>query len=437
MAVRPSLPARFLLPSGLRAGFRDGAARKAAQALSIQNRSASLAEQISVLRAPGVLVDESGAPLFAMRLALRDVHVLRAFLLWASVLPEEEFLYVCSNCGAPFSASPSALFEPSPFVDGELSDPEFDAPFDFDAWYPIEPVRVGRRMASRVRLADRTLEEAFALVPCEGRMPARITPAFVLAMGIRALGGERRLSAMAEALSQAGPRARDALIDVWLLAHYSPRLWGTHRCAKCGARNDLRLPLAREFVGRDVAGEEARASFGTREGPFPDLDAFEAQVRKAARVVYRRRGVRNVDLVVDDGVPAVDESGEPLLGCYSPGTPVDMDFEIPKRPEIRIFYRTFQAEYQRDWRFDIEDEIEETLDHELTHHLHQLSGDDPLGDEEDAEIEMEHMRVVGQKEARRRLLRQAADDFWGFLKATWVLWAVLLGLSMLMWCGRA
>jgi hypothetical protein len=99
-----------------------------------------------------------------------------------------------------------------------------------------------------------------------------------------------------------------------------------------------------------------------------------------------------------------------------------------------LFYRTFRAEYRADPAFDLEAEIHETIDHEVTHHLHHLSGDDPLDDEERAEIAMEHARLVGRREVARRAARGFAGDIAGFLRVSWPLWIALAVASALTWC---
>jgi DNA-directed RNA polymerase subunit RPC12/RpoP len=470
---------------------------------------------LEILEGRGVLSNERGEPIDPRTLPLRDAHVLRALLTYAGVVPEEPGSYSCLNCGEAFEVAPSSLFEPGPFVDGELDDPVLDAPFAFGAWHPIPAVRVSASpdrnapstrplaavLARRVRLAERAVGEALPLWTAAGARVLRITPAVVTAMGVAGLAahGERaafrrgnasmrgafrvghgssarmlgRASvvessiALADALAGASKRAWGELVDLFHAAHYSPRLVGVYRCPACGARNDLDVPLDRELAresleddfplgdpeGEDAAsaedhaperepGEEprshfvpvpkARAASGRR--PFPDLSSFEARVRRSAAAVYRARGVKNIDLFIDAGVPACDDGGEPLLGCYTPGTAVGADLEIPKRPEIRLFYRTFKAEHRADPAFDLEAEIHETIDHEVTHHLHHLSGVDPLDDEERAEIAMEHARLVGRREVARRAARGVIGDITGFFRVTWPLWIGLTVAAALAWC---
>jgi len=468
---------------------------------------------LEVLKERGVLSDDRGGPLDLGSLPLRDAHVLRALLMYAGVVPEEPGSYTCLNCGDAFEVAPSSLFEPGPFVDGELDDPILDAPFAFGAWHPVPAVRVsavpdrsaapkrplGAVVARRVRLAERTVEQARPLWLATGSSVLRITPAVVIAMGVAALAAQgdraafRRSSgsrrppfvagyksstrllgrasvvessiALADALAGASKRAWSEIVDLFHAAHYSPRLVGLHRCPACGARNDLDVPLERELAREDLdmggaldeqdkedddrnaedaepdanrpnAGgqfvhtSKARAAAGRR--PFPDLASFEARVRKSAAAVYRARGVKNIDLFIDADVPACDDGGEPLLGCYTPGTAADL--EIEKRPEIRLFYRTFRAEHRADPAFDLEAEIHETIDHEVTHHLHHLAGHDPLDAEERAEIAMEHARLVGRREVVRRAARGAIGEITRFFRVTWPLWIALAAAAGLAWC---
>jgi hypothetical protein len=353
---------------------------------------------------------------------------LRALLAWAGIVGEEAAEFSCANCAAVFELAPSASLELAPFVDGELDDPELDAAFDFEKTYPLPVLRAGGKSARTVRLAPRTVSETLPLWR-NAYVPLRMTPAFVTAMGVVALGRERRGSALADALAEASDEAWGAIVDLYNDAHYTPRLVAVHRCVECGARNDVEAPLERE-----LPREPPRATATARPTAFPDLDAFEAKVRAIAARVYAARRVKNVSLVIDDGVPVCDDGGEPLLGCYTPGG-VDPETGISQAPEVKLFYRTFQTEFTEDAAFDIEAEIRETIDHELTHHLHHLSGTDPLDDEERAEIDREHVRRVGQREAIRRASRGFGADIAGFLRATWPIWIVVAVASALAWCA--
>jgi hypothetical protein len=394
-----------------------------------------------------VLSNARGAPLDPLDLPLPDAHVLRALLALAGIVEEEAGDYTCENCGVPFDVAPSTLLEIGPFTDGELSDPELDRPFEFAAWHRIPAIRVGRAVCRRVRLVERTVGEALPLLRLSGIETLRITPAVVTAMGIAALGRERRAPRLADALAEASDEVWGAIVDLYHEARYPARLVAVHRCRTCGARNDLDVPLKRELsrvpmrVAELEAGGSSRSRF-PRAAPahdvpaFPNLDSFEARVRASAERIYQDRGVRNIDLFIDADVPACDEGGEPLLGCYTPGTTGD-DLGIARPPEIRIFYRTFQSQFRDDPAFDVDVEIAETIDHEVIHHLHELAGNDPLDDEERDAIERERARLVGHAEAGRRARRGALEDLAGFLRVTWPIWLIVAVGSALAWCGTA
>ncbi len=422
----PRLPARVHLPSGRVARLSSEAARRAApEARTPDTRPGGCMEALVILEAEGVVTTDEGARMDVRGLSLRDVHVLRALLTHAGVQTEEAAELPCENCGAPFRVVPSSLLEIAPFVDGELDDPELDAPFDHDAAHTIPALRVGTELSRSIRIAERTVEEALPLFRAESS-PARITPAIVVAMGITALGRERRASAIAKALTEAPDEAYQAVADRLYEAHYSARLVAVHRCAGCGARNDLDVPWVREIpyeIGKPRASRRA----------FPDLDAFEALVASAADRIYRARGVRNIDLLVDDGVPYCDDGGEPLLGCYTPGG-TDPTLGMPQAPEIRVFYRTFQSEHRRDRSFDVAAEINETIDHEITHHLHHLAGDDPLDEEEHAAITKEAVRRVGKREAARRAGKGLAEELSGFVRTTWPLFVIAFVATYFTFC---
>lgn len=452
--ARRMLPPEVHLPSGAVLRLSDSAARAHAAVVlgapggaDAGERAAigRCAREVQILAGPSVLTDARGAPVDPLGLRLSDAHVLRALLAFAGVVPEEPGAYTCENCGAPFEVAPSSLLEIGPFTDGELDDPELDRPFDLGAWHPIPAMRVGRSVCRRVRFAERTVEEAMPLLRLPDDGVLRITPAVVTAMGIAALGPERRAPVLADALARAPDDAWAEIIDLYHDARYPQRLVAIHRCEGCGARNDLDVPLVRELARAPLRAtpDEGEEDEGARPGAaarrrsaFPDLDAFEARVRAAAERIYEERGVRNIDLFIDAGVPACDDGGEPLLGCYTPGTPAD-ELGIARPPEIRIFYRTFRAQAREDPGFDVDAEIVETIDHEVTHHLHHLAGDDPLDDEERAQIERERLRRVGHAEAARRARRSAIRDLGGFARATWPVWVIAAVGSALAWCEAA
>ncbi len=418
----PSLPPRLTLPSGLVVRLSPAAVRQAA---SPSAPAGSCLNALSLLETPGFLKTNDGRPLDVQALSLRDVHVLRAFLVYADLIADEPIELPCENCEKPFQVKPSTLFEPSPFVDGDLRDADLDAPFDHEKAHKIPRILVGKERARTIRIAARTVREVLPLWHAEGVAEVKLSPAIVIAMGITALGRERRASVIADALMHASPDAFRAVADLVYQAHYSPRLVGAYRCAACGARNDLEVISVAE-IPYDTTETKRR----TRR-VFPDVHTFERVVREAGKRIYRQRGVRNIDLIVDDGVPACDDGGEPLLGCYTPGQPDDLSGQ-PQGPEIRIFYRTFQAAFRDEPGFDVRAEIDETIDHEVTHHLHFLAGDDPLDDEERDAIVEENVRRIGQREATRRAGKAFTTDVVGFFRTAWPL---LLVAFVATWLG--
>lgn len=410
-----NLQAPIHLPSGRIVRIHERAARAAAATSKKTNTKNPCLHHLDVLQTPGVLFDEQNAPLDPLELDLRDAHVLRAFLAKHTIVHEDVASFTCSNCGAPFNVAPSTLLETAPFLDGELNDPELDAPFDFQHKHRVPAVRVGTTIARSVRLAPRSVGEALPLWRASHHNTLTITPSIVAAMGIVAIGDERRASRIADALAAASPKAWTAIVDLFHDAHYPPRLVAIHRCAQCGAREDLDVPQDRELP-RESLVEPLKHK--TR-GDFPEPDAFENLVRDAADAIYTKRRVRNIDLIIDTDVPACDDGGEPLLGCYTPGSTDPNADLIPARPEIRVFYKTFLAEHRADPTFDVEREIYETIDHEVIHHLNHLAGHDPIDDAEHDAIDVERARLVGRRESARRAVRSLTSDLLGFLRLTW------------------
>lgn len=416
MAAPSRRTLRLALPSGATAALDVARARAAAG-----EGAAGIAGALRILGAEGVLrATSASAPTTLDDLPLADLHVLRVALVQEGILDEPSIDIACDNCGGPIAVAPAREVELAPFRDGELDDPSLDAPFAFDVDHAIPAVRLARGVARTVRLAPRTVSEARALHRRDPATPLALTPALVAALGIVSLGRERRASAIAAALAAAPDAAWDAVCDRWDEAHGHPRLVASVRCPGCGARNDVPAPAERELGVPTGAAEPPRR----RGGPvaFPDVDTFTARVREHADVVFARKRMRGVDLVVDDDVPAVDDGGEPLLGCYTP--PHTDDLHIERPPEIRLFYRTFRAEMEADPAFPLDAEIRETIEHELEHHENFLRGEDPLDDEERDAIADERRRVVGRRESARRGVRAMVADLRGFLRVAWPLLAV-------------
>jgi len=395
------------------------AAARAATAKSLIERA------LDVLEADGLLATEDGTRVVLGELALRDFHYLRALVVRAGLVPEAARREPCENCGAALVVLACQTFEPGPYVDGELDDPELDAPFDFDAEHEL--TGASGRDPRKTRLSPRTVDEARRLLVGAG--PLALDRSVLAALGVRKLATATRAAEIADVLEGASDAVFGDVLALYEAAHYSPRMVADAFCAACGARTSVPVPSERE-LDRLAAPDERDASFAAPEG-FPTVDAFEVRVRAYADAVLKERGLRNIDVVLDDGVPWVDDGGEPLLGCYTP--PGDPDSLAP-RPEIRIFYRTFAAEARHDPDFDVEDEIRETLDHEAEHHLHFLEGEDPLDEAERAVIAKERARVVGRAELTRRDVQTFGRDLLGFAKIALPIVLVLVGLSLFRTC---
>ncbi len=409
---------RVHLPSGVRVWLDVSAA---AREVNRRPRADRILDAVEVVGSTDVVVRDDGTEVDALDLATRDVHVLRAMLVHERVLTEERADFDCENCSEPFSLAPTLALEAAPFLDGELDDPRLDAPFDFAANHPIATIAVGRTRARTVRLAPRTARESRALYAACDQRTMRMTPAVVAAMGIVALGREPRASVIADAIARAPARALQSLIDVYFEAHYPARLVAVHRCPSCDARNDIDVPIHREF---DRFNVEREPNFRL------ELDDFEQRVRAIAKSVYRDLAIANVDFVVDDDVARCDDGGEPLLGCYTPGGQ-DPDTGIEHPPEVRLFHRTFVQAARFELGFDVDAEIRETIEHELTHHLHYLRGDDPLDDAEHEALDRERLELVGRKETLRRMRRDGAQSLVGFVRTTWPAWLLVLLVTVL------
>jgi hypothetical protein len=411
-----------MLPSGRVVRFTPSALNHARPSTDPKG---SCLHVLSLVQTPGFVTTDAKDPVDISSFPLRDFHVLRAFLGYAGIVPDEPITLPCENCDKPFQVKASSLFEVGPFIDQELHDPELDAPFDYAKTHPIPRILVGRTHARNVRLAERQVQDVLSLWQAENTEEFQINPAIVTAMGLVALGRERRATVIAEALMRASPDTFRALMDLVYQAHYSPRLVGAHTCVSCGARNDVEVLPIREIP------DDARAGRTRKSRHFPDVETFERLVREAGKRIYRQRGVRNIALIVDDGVAEVDDGGERLLGCYTPSN-VDELTGHDRGPEIRLFYRTFQAAFQDEPTFDVRAEIDETIDHEVVHHLHFLAGDDPLDDEEREAIVEENVRRIGKRESARRAGKLFVDDVTGFFRTAWPL---LLVAFVATWLG--
>lgn len=391
-------------------------------------REKALATLLEAMEMPDVVARDDGAALSLGELPLGDVHVLLMLGFRLGHVLEPEHVFACENCEAPLRVRPSSQVEIGPFVDGELDDPELDRPFDFAASHPVPPLFTPRGAQRTLRLSPRILDEARVLF----RGPVRtMTKSLVLALGISAIGAERKTAALARALARASDDAWTTFGQLWEDAHCPPRLFAEVRCPVCNARNDVVAPAVRPF---DYVAEVLQG--GPPEAPAMTLDDFTAAAERYRAEVYDERGVRNLALVIDEGVPAVDDGGHPLLGSYQPGQSGD-DLDLGEtRAEVRLYYRSFMAELRLDPSYDLHHEIRETIDHEVEHHLYYLAGDDPMDRQERAVIAQERARVVGKKELVRRELRGAAADLRRFIKVAAPLFAILILIAALRFCSH-
>ena len=132
-----------------------------------------------------------------------------------------------------------------------------------------------------------------------------------------------------------------------------------------------------------------------------------------------------VPVILEQGVPHVDDGGVPLLGSYTPPPEGDEESLCPPTGEVRLYYRTFRNQWLDEGPYDVDAEIAETIEHELKHHLAFLRGWDETDAAERALIVEERRRVRGKAETQR----SARAERRTFLERTWPLWAILLLLA--------
>lgn len=412
------LPRGLTLPSGRRVSLRphDGATNAATET------SAELfALERRVLDAR-VTIEERGARVAIDELALGDFHLLRAVATKAGLLDEEAFTFACHNCGKELDAEPCALLETGPWEDDEASDPELDRALEPGTEIAIPPIALGRvREAKTVVFAPRTVGEARPLFRALARSPLTIDEDFVRGMGLARLDRTTDPARIARALEAASDDAFAAVVDAFLDTHYVPRLAGDVFCPQCGARSTIDAPAERELE----RAERPPKTTATR--PLPPLEEFveltDAIAAPLLAALPRVPDMLPVEVVVEDGTPAVDDGGEPLLGSYVPPPP--RDALAPQRPPlVTVYYRTFAAVERDEGDFDWEDELRETIEHELEHHVYFLRGDDPMDEEEHAAIDREAIRIIGPREVSRRALVAAGSSVPDFVRRAWPLIAI-------------
>jgi predicted RNA-binding Zn-ribbon protein involved in translation (DUF1610 family) len=381
-------------------------------------------ELASLVGSGELTLTEKGAPLALTSLELRDFHALRAIATHLGWIQEDEVAFPCCNCGETVEARPCASMQTGPFVDGELGDPELDATLDLSVAHPIPPVKLrGGATAREVRLRRVTLGDAAALHRALRRRHLVLTEAVVRGLGVEALGDEKRPAVVADALSRCSDAAFAAVGDLFLRAHYPPRLGALVLCPHCGARNDVDAPYDREM---EPSGDSPKSN-GTTGEVFPDFDGFAAHAKATFDDVVGA-AVDHVRLVVDDDVPACDDGGEPLLGSYEPP---GGDVRAPVGTgAVTLYFRTFRAMWDEDGPYDWKAEVDETVEHELEHHAGWRAGSDPMDDDERAEIADERARHVGRRAVARQSVAALAADVRGFLARTWPIWLMVALMTL-------
>jgi hypothetical protein len=375
-----------------------------------------------VLRATGKIVD-------IRELDLRDFHALRAIATRLGWLFEETVEIACRNCAASIRHAPCAALALGPFIDGELNDPELDRTLDFGAVHPVPAISLdGGRVALEVRLRPLTVAEAAPLHRALRRRRLAVSERVVRAMGVVAVGPERDPTQLAKALARCSEQAWSAIGDLFIEAHYPLRLSSIAVCPACDARNDVDAPYEREF---ELSGGVPP----TNGQLFPDFDTFAARARVVFERQMRTDEKPEIAMIVDDGVPACDDGGEPLLGAYvPPGGDRDAPVSVA---EVTVYYRTFRAVWEQEGRYDWEAELDETIEHELEHHAGWLVGHDPMDDDERDEIAAERARVLGHMAVERAGLRALFIDVRRFLAATWPIWLfVIVATVVITVCGH-
>lgn len=409
------LPRRLQLPGG-----RIVELRLEPDAVPKPKKRTLFRDALAILDGGVVEVWSARQRLSIDELTLAELHALRAVLAACGVVEEQLVTVHCKNCDAELSLRPCAEMPLGPLVDAELDDPELDATLPLDEAHPIPEVRVGAKKATTVRLRGVTVGAARGLFSALSRKSLDVDEAVVRGLGIASLGPERDPKKIAVALAKATDDAFGAIGNLFLRAHYPLRLGAVTTCKECGARNDVDAPYDRElepWTPRDADESDAEA--------FPDLAAFDDAARALAKEAMGASFEREIAFVVDGGVPACDDGGEPLLGSYVPGT--EGDHGTPSRaPEITVYFRTFKAMWDEDGPYDWRAELEETIEHELEHHVADGRGHDAVDEEERAEIAREAARVLGKKALARNATANLGRDFGEFLRRTWPIWVLAL-----------
>lgn len=369
---------------------------------------------------------------------LPDFHALRdaAWRVGAVARPRDDLR--CRNCDAPLDPAPDDL--PASELDRWYVEAEREAEPLGPLFPLLDEVEVpGRRPATSFEMAPVTVGQVLPLWRALEREEVTITPRLVRALGIEGLGDTADPKLVARALDVASDEAWASIETAFVMLGYAVRSHFPHRCSECGTLHDVLAPPDREFLldpdleEAMLLGERPPDDGDGEQAPFPDLDSFAEITLRIGREVYRERGVKNVELVVNDEVPPVDASGEPLMGSYQPIAQGDAAGYTDIRFQIDVYYRTFESMY-RERPFDVEAEIRETIDHEVEHHLHHLAGHDPVDDEEREQALAELERTYGKRAVRSARVRGTLAELkvfgWFVLGALVVIGMIVVFLSL-------
>ena len=421
------LPLLVFLPSGSAVRLARLGGKRPASVVAD-----TLPAQLAALS--GEIADVTGSrgePLDLLALSLEDFHVLRTVALAIGLLPEEPVKRRCLNCDEILTVGLSQAVPLGPILDGELDDRDLDEPFDFEADHPLSrPPTPGAELAEdaglTVRLAPLSVEAATELWAVLGSRDRR---RLARRLGIARLGDVDDPRRIARQIDKLDEERWERLLDLFDAAHYTPRLTAHVICPGCDAENTFLAPRVRELPELVDATEPLPEPADLQA--FPSPDAFFAAMEDHGVRLVAKLGLEAgaVPMILEQGVPHVDDGGVPLLGSYTPppeGSDESLRTAI-REGEVRLYYRTFRNQWLDEGPYDVDAEIAETIEHELEHHLAFLRGWDETDAEERALIVEDRQRVRGKAETRR----SAALSRRSVLERTWPLWAILLLLVVL------
>ena len=427
-AVRP--PKRVHLPSGLvvvleaEGGSRRSRARPRARRSS-PSSSALVASGDLALRTDRGTLDLPS-------LELRDFHALRAIATRLGWLEEEAVEIACRNCGESFEHAP---------VRGARAGP-------LRRRGARRPGARSQRSISRSR--TRSLPSSFAaastardvkLRPVTAPRPLRSTApsaagasscpsASSAPWGSMPSAAVRDARRIADALARCPEEAWGAVGDLFLLAHYPPRLC-VHRDMP-EVRRAKRRGRSLRARARAVAPERRNQ---TRKSSPISTPSMRPRAQPTSAIVGPRQAA---------GAPR-RRLGCPGLRRRRRAAPRRVRAARRRPDGARRRRRDHRCITGRSARCGRRTgpttgpaELDETIEHELEHHDGWRVGHDPMDDEERAEIARER-GAPGRKEDRRPRERRGAgrSTCAGFLAKTWPIWLIVAAATLAITvCGK-